>query len=96
MLNVVTVIPQYIAKRLFEIKEKSDYTDPSTLTPDKRAAQDEELFQIARLVNCGWFGMGDEYFPYLGFDILTRSIQLYFRTISPASWVLFVKETVGV
>ncbi|KXN87397.1 Psi-producing oxygenase A [Leucoagaricus sp. SymC.cos] len=47
----------YIAKRLFEINERGTYVDPSTLTPDKRAAQDEELFQTARLINCGWFGM---------------------------------------
>lgn len=24
----------------------------------KILAQEEELFQIARLINCGWFGMG--------------------------------------
>ncbi|KAF9454341.1 linoleate diol synthase [Macrolepiota fuliginosa MF-IS2] len=48
--------PAYVAKRLFEINERGNYADPATLTPDKRAAQDEELFQTARLVNCGWFG----------------------------------------
>jgi len=50
---------KYIAKRLFEINERGTYQDPSMLTPDKRTRQDEEIFQTARLVNCGWFGFGE-------------------------------------
>ena len=50
---------KYIAKRLFEINERGTYQDPSTLTPDKHTCQDEEIFQTARLVNCGWFGFGE-------------------------------------
>ncbi|KAH7870565.1 putative linoleate diol synthase [Lentinula edodes] len=46
----------YIAKKLFDINERKKYKDPSTLSGDALAAQDEELFQTARLVNCGWFG----------------------------------------
>ena len=46
---------KYIAKRLFEINERGTYQDPSTLTPDKCTQQDEEIFQTARLINCGWF-----------------------------------------
>jgi len=51
----------YIAKRLFEINERGNFVDPKTLKTDNPAdkakliAQEEELFQIARLVNCGWF-----------------------------------------
>ncbi|KAL9713581.1 hypothetical protein Ac2012v2_003192 [Leucoagaricus gongylophorus] len=59
----------YIAKRLFDINERGGYQDPSTLTPDKRAHQDEEIFQTARLVNCGWFGFvvfGDYFSAILG------------------------------
>lgn len=59
----------HIAKRLFEINERGVYKDPSTLTPDKRAHQDEEIFQTARLVNCGWFGFvvfGDYFSSILG------------------------------
>ncbi|KAJ7131370.1 linoleate diol synthase [Mycena epipterygia] len=46
----------YIAKKIFEINERGTYQDPKTLSGDKLLAQDEELFQTARLVNCGWFG----------------------------------------
>ncbi|KAJ7070750.1 linoleate diol synthase [Mycena amicta] len=46
----------YIAKRMYEINERGKYQDPTTLTDENRSAQDEELFQTARLVNCGWFG----------------------------------------
>lgn len=51
----------YIAKKLLDINERGTYVDPSTLRSDKPAekakllAQEEELFQIARLINCGWF-----------------------------------------
>jgi hypothetical protein len=41
---------------MFEINERGTYADPSTLDDDQRAAQDEELFQTARLCNVGWFG----------------------------------------
>ncbi|KAJ6619469.1 linoleate diol synthase [Mycena sp. CBHHK59/15] len=46
----------YIAKKLFEINERGTYQDPKTLSGTKLLAQDEELFQTAKLVNCGWFG----------------------------------------
>ncbi|KAF7308570.1 Heme peroxidase [Mycena chlorophos] len=46
----------YIAQRIYEINERGNYKDPKDLTEKERAAQDEELFQTARLVNCGWFG----------------------------------------
>ncbi|TFK39791.1 linoleate diol synthase [Crucibulum laeve] len=52
----------YIAKKLLEINERGTFTDPATLAGDdpvskgKLIAQEEELFQTARLVNCGWFG----------------------------------------
>lgn len=52
----------YIAKRLLEINERGDFVNPATLKTDnpvdkaKLIAQEEELFQIARLINCNWFG----------------------------------------
>ncbi|GLB41915.1 putative animal haem peroxidase [Lyophyllum shimeji] len=51
----------YIARKLFEINERGHYVDPRSLKTDVPAekaqllAQEEELFQIARLINCGWF-----------------------------------------
>jgi hypothetical protein len=55
---------QYIAAKLLEINERGTFEDPATLSGDdpvskaKLLAQEEEIFQTARLVNCGWFGMG--------------------------------------
>ncbi|KAJ7115970.1 linoleate diol synthase, partial [Mycena epipterygia] len=46
----------YIAKKIFEINERGTYQDPKKLSGAKLLAQDEELFQTSRLVNCGWFG----------------------------------------
>ncbi|KIM44733.1 hypothetical protein M413DRAFT_442688 [Hebeloma cylindrosporum] len=53
----------YIANKLLEINERGTFVDPATLSTDDPAskaqlvAQEEEIFQTARLVNCGWFGM---------------------------------------
>ncbi|KAH6915985.1 heme peroxidase [Coprinopsis sp. MPI-PUGE-AT-0042] len=52
----------YIARKLLDINERGHYVDPSKLSMDdpkqKKVliAQDEEIFQTARLINCGWFG----------------------------------------
>lgn len=52
----------YIAKKLLEINERGTYVDPATLSTDdpnaqtQLLAQEEDLFQTARLINCAWFG----------------------------------------
>ncbi|KAJ7577084.1 linoleate diol synthase [Mycena floridula] len=46
----------HIAQKLLEINEKGTFSDPSQLDREQLMRQDEELFQTARLVNCGWFG----------------------------------------
>ncbi|EKM53767.1 uncharacterized protein PHACADRAFT_260261 [Phanerochaete carnosa HHB-10118-sp] len=52
----------YIARKLLEINERDTYTDPDHIPADdpqrsaKILAQEEEIFQTARLINCGWFG----------------------------------------
>ncbi|KAK0469345.1 linoleate diol synthase [Desarmillaria tabescens] len=46
----------YIAQKLFEVNESGAYLDPLLLSAAAALKQDEELFQTARLVNCGWFG----------------------------------------
>ena len=41
---------------LLKINEKGKWNpDPAALSPSARAAQDEDLFQTARRVNCGHF-----------------------------------------
>ncbi|KZT00985.1 heme peroxidase [Laetiporus sulphureus 93-53] len=45
----------YIADMLLKINEKKKWRDPATLSEAERAKQDEEIFQTARLVNCGHF-----------------------------------------
>jgi hypothetical protein len=52
---------KYIARKLLEINERGTYADPPTLSPSdpyktkNLLDQEEEIFQIARLINCGWF-----------------------------------------
>lgn len=47
-----------------EINERGTYNNPASYKTDvpaekaKLLAQEEELFQIARLINCGWFASG--------------------------------------
>ncbi|KAI5117531.1 hypothetical protein M0805_004764 [Coniferiporia weirii] len=45
----------YIANMLLQINEKKRWTNPPPNDAARRAAQDEEIFQTARLVNCGHF-----------------------------------------
>jgi linoleate 10R-lipoxygenase len=51
----------YIVKRLLDINERGTFVDPASLQTENSAdkakliAQDEELFQTGRLINCGWF-----------------------------------------
>lgn len=52
---------QYIAKKLLEVNERGTFADPDSIPSDdpersaKLLAQEEELFQTARLINCAWF-----------------------------------------
>ncbi|EPS97159.1 hypothetical protein FOMPIDRAFT_95975 [Fomitopsis schrenkii] len=62
----------YIANMLLSINEKKKWRDPASLSADDRKRQDEEIFQTARLVNCGHFMaliFGDYVAGFLG---LTR------------------------
>ncbi|KAH9854311.1 heme peroxidase [Lenzites betulinus] len=45
----------YIAEMLLRLNERGRWTDPVPQDEAKRALQDEEIFQIARMVNCGNF-----------------------------------------
>jgi hypothetical protein len=71
-----------------EINERGTFVDPATLSGDdpvskaKLLAQEEAIFQTARLINCGWFGMGTIYISqkFLCFDSLA---QLFSQIISP-------------
>ncbi|GAA5921037.1 hypothetical protein JCM1841_005069 [Sporobolomyces salmonicolor] len=45
----------FIADMLFKINERGKYKPLDQLDDAGKKAQDESLFQIARLVNCGWF-----------------------------------------
>ena len=41
---------QYIAQKILQLNERGRWSDPPPADPAKRALQDEEIFQIARLV----------------------------------------------
>ncbi|KAL0070995.1 hypothetical protein AAF712_001553 [Marasmius tenuissimus] len=45
----------YIADRIYLINERRAYKKPQELSDEQRKAQDEEIFQRARLVNSGYF-----------------------------------------
>ncbi|CDO73323.1 hypothetical protein BN946_scf185008.g86 [Trametes cinnabarina] len=51
----------YIAHKLLELNERGTYVDPNSIPTsdparaDKLLAQEEDIFQTARLINCGWF-----------------------------------------
>ncbi|KAH8111877.1 heme peroxidase [Phellopilus nigrolimitatus] len=45
----------YIANMLLKINERKRWSDPPPSDPKACAQQDEEIFQTARLVNCGHF-----------------------------------------
>ena len=60
--GLIHTLSQYIAQKLLEINERGTWRDPSTIPADfpDRAnfiiQQDNEIFQTARSINCGWFG----------------------------------------
>ncbi|KAI9064021.1 linoleate diol synthase [Trametes sanguinea] len=51
----------YIARKLLELNERCTYVDPDSIPTsdpgrtEKLLAQEEDIFQTARLINCGWF-----------------------------------------
>ncbi|KAI0369199.1 linoleate diol synthase [Pilatotrama ljubarskyi] len=51
----------YIAHKLLELNERGWYVDPDSIPKDdpsrtaKLVAQEEDIFQTARLINCAWF-----------------------------------------
>ena len=57
--------------------------------PDSKAkliAQEEEIFQTARLVNCGWFGMGMHHLLFIIWILIPHALLIvvfsdYFSTI---------------
>ncbi|RDB14949.1 Psi-producing oxygenase A [Hypsizygus marmoreus] len=59
----------YIAEKILKINERKLWSDPPPEDPEKRALQDEQIFQTAKLVNCGHFMsaiMGDYVAGFLG------------------------------
>uniref|UniRef100_A0A8H8CDX0 Heme peroxidase n=1 Tax=Psilocybe cubensis TaxID=181762 RepID=A0A8H8CDX0_PSICU len=59
----------YIAEKILKINERKRWSDPPPADPAQAAIQDEEIFQTARLVNCGYFMsaiMGDYVAGFLG------------------------------
>ncbi|KAG5648767.1 hypothetical protein DXG03_000115 [Asterophora parasitica] len=59
----------YIAEKILKVNERKLWSDPPPADADKRALQDEQIFQTAKLVNCGYFMsaiMGDYVAGFLG------------------------------
>ncbi|KAG6834140.1 hypothetical protein H0H93_011600, partial [Arthromyces matolae] len=81
----------YVAERILKINENKRWRDPPPSNPEALALQDEEIFQTAKLINCGHFRsavMGDYVAGFLGasegchwdmkaFDVIdTKEIQV--------------------
>ncbi|KAF9257706.1 heme peroxidase [Marasmius fiardii PR-910] len=69
LLVILSRNHNYIADKLLKINERGRWTDPPPTDPTALAKQDEEIFQTARLVNCGHFMsliMGDYVAGFLG------------------------------
>ncbi|THH32027.1 hypothetical protein EUX98_g2160 [Antrodiella citrinella] len=78
----------YIARKLLEINERGTYVDPDTLTSDNPnrgailLAQEEDLFQTTRLINCTWFAsavFSDYFSAILGLEIRQEDHTLFER-----------------
>ncbi|KAG6817060.1 hypothetical protein H0H87_000238 [Tephrocybe sp. NHM501043] len=72
----------FIAKRLLKINERKRWADPVPTDPERLALQDEEIFQTAKLVNCGYFMsaiLGDYVGGFLGssqgFDLILNALD---------------------
>jgi linoleate 10R-lipoxygenase len=83
-------LPQYIARTLLTINERRRWVDPTTFSATaedcdpnpQMIQQDDEIFNTARLVNCGHFmGMifGDYVSGFLGLvrDGVSMNINLF-------------------
>ncbi|KAF8662084.1 hypothetical protein AX16_001194 [Volvariella volvacea WC 439] len=69
LLVILSRNHNYIAEKLLKINEKGTWSDPPPEDAAKRAKQDEEIFQTAKLINCGHFMsliMGDYVAGFLG------------------------------
>ena len=80
----VMVSEKYIAAKLLEINERGTFVDPPPKDKEKLLKQEEELFQTARLINCGWFGTGiylTYSLPNLLMTIFLVVFSDYFSTI---------------
>ncbi|KAJ6476780.1 heme peroxidase [Mycena vitilis] len=55
LLVILSRNHNYIADRILKINERGRWTIPPPTDETRRAQQDEEIFQTARLVNCGHF-----------------------------------------
>ncbi|KAF8210021.1 heme peroxidase [Mycena galopus ATCC 62051] len=82
----------YIAEMLLKINERGRWSDPPTANPKLRTQQDEEIFQTARLVNCGHFrsivvndyaaellGLPSEYLPASAYNVRNTYMDMVDR-----------------
>ncbi|TFK61201.1 heme peroxidase [Pluteus cervinus] len=69
LLVILSRNHNYIAAKLLKINERGLWSDPPPADPAARQLQDEQIFQTAKLVNCGHFMsliMGDYVAGFLG------------------------------
>ncbi|TFK58570.1 heme peroxidase, partial [Pluteus cervinus] len=69
LLVILSRNHNYVAEKLLKINERGLWSDPPPSDPAARKSQDEQIFQTAKLVNCGHFMsliMGDYVAGFLG------------------------------
>ncbi|TFK61199.1 heme peroxidase [Pluteus cervinus] len=69
LLVILSRNHNYVAEKLLKINERGLWSDPPPSDPAARKLQDEQIFQTAKLVNCGHFMsliMGDYVAGFLG------------------------------
>ena len=75
---------KYVADKILKINEKKKWTDPPPTDPTKRAAQDEEIFQTARLI---------KYAESLFYDFLYWPFYIAAVTLWVSSWVIMFQAS---
>jgi hypothetical protein len=87
-IRPLTLIPKYIADKLLRINEASTFFTPPPNEPNKRAERDDEIFNKARLINCGHYlniilrdYLGELYAYILYLSLITYVLTLLCRLI---------------
>ncbi|KAJ7436075.1 heme peroxidase [Mycena galericulata] len=78
LLVILSRNHNYVATMLLKINERGRWTDPPPTDEARKAQQDEEIFQTAKLINCGHFMslvMNDYVAGFLGLSGTSQGLE---------------------